>query len=278
MVNAREFFNKTLVETSELVKGAAVEGWDEGKARSRRKLQEPRKPLPPEEVKRQTLLEAWLSPCEPDKEDQKLKYESLPVVDVPIIRLVQLLPGRDWEPIEVVFDTATLEAEYEALSYFWGDPSARSPIKCNGSRLDVTRNLKSALRDLRRPDTPRILWIDAICIDQDDINEREQQVGIMSDIYRSAKRTVVWLGETFVGNEPAFMMVRRMYSLYEGNISDGSLFMTIKRDETRVKLGDPATNPTEDELTALYSLLKRPWFSRMWVSQIFGAKFLRLYI
>lgn len=245
------------------LKEGVKEGWDKGIEKNRQKHQDP---LQAEDIKRQTLLEAWLSPGY-DETYKQLKYEPLPVIDVPLVRLVQLLPGKDWEPIEVFFDNSTLDVEYESLSYCWGDASIRSLIKCNDCRLDVTRNLKSALRDLRRPNTPRILWIDAICINQEDITEREQQIGIMSDIYRNAQRTVVWLGEAFVGNESAFKMLKRIHDLYDDMLRDGSFSGVVWQEGGGAQLGDPATNPTEKELTALYTLLRRPWFYRMWVVQ-----------
>ena len=92
---------------------------------------------------------------------------------------------------ETVLDECT--GSYEALSYVWGDGSEKTPIQINGSTLEVGTNLRLALFNLREPNKPRTLWIDAICINQDDISERNQQVTIMGDIYSRARRTVVWL-------------------------------------------------------------------------------------
>jgi hypothetical protein len=61
--------------------------------------------------------------------------------------------------------------------------------------LGVTRNLKIALKYLRHADNARLLWIDAICINQEDLHERAEQVGYMRDIYGYATRAMVWLGE-----------------------------------------------------------------------------------
>lgn len=84
---------------------------------------------------------------------------------------------------------------YEALSYCWGDASDKIAIDCNGSRgLAVTKNLHAALLALRLPNQERVLWADAICINQDDIEERGSQILLMKDIYRIASSVVIWLG------------------------------------------------------------------------------------
>ena len=83
---------------------------------------------------------------------------------------------------------------YEALSYTWGDTSHLAAIKVDGCIYPVTSNLESALRALRDPEKAKVFWVDAICINQSDINEQGQQVRIMWDIYSSAERAVVWLG------------------------------------------------------------------------------------
>ena len=72
---------------------------------------------------------------------------------------------------------------YEALSYVWGDESVRAPILANGVLTTVTTNLESALRHLRLPDEARVMWVDALCIDQNDMSERNHQVSIMGEIY-----------------------------------------------------------------------------------------------
>lgn len=89
---------------------------------------------------------------------------------------------------------------YEALSYTWamedGDVSLSSQIRCNGGRIWVTKTCELALRYLRKSDSSRVLWVDAICINQKDADERGHQVGIMRDVYSKAAEVVVWLGET----------------------------------------------------------------------------------
>lgn len=88
--------------------------------------------------------------------------------------------------------------EYKALSYCWGDAVSTLPlhIQCNALdfTLDITRNLHSALEHLQFGYPGQLLWIDAICINQQDEAERENQVAIMQDIYSRAEEVLIWLG------------------------------------------------------------------------------------
>ncbi|KAI1640930.1 heterokaryon incompatibility protein-domain-containing protein [Biscogniauxia mediterranea] len=100
--------------------------------------------------------------------------------------------------------------KYEALSYCWGDMNGpKYLLKCNGHRFLALRSMTNALLALRLPDRPRTVWIDAICIHQEDVDrareEKGQQIGMMQHIYRGAARTIVWLGTAKQHNfAPAF--------------------------------------------------------------------------
>lgn len=83
---------------------------------------------------------------------------------------------------------------YEALSYTWGTDEATKVIGINGQRFNVRPNLYDALNHLRFPNAPRAVWVDAICINQNNIQERNAQVSLMAFIYTRAQRVLVWLG------------------------------------------------------------------------------------
>jgi hypothetical protein len=83
---------------------------------------------------------------------------------------------------------------FAAVSWFWGDAKPGENMELDGKSLDVPRNAIRALRDLRDSDHSKMLWIDAVCIDQDDKAERASQILLMSDIYSFAELTYVWLG------------------------------------------------------------------------------------
>jgi len=84
--------------------------------------------------------------------------------------------------------------QYEALSYSWGDAELRDAIIVNDHPASVTVNLARALEDIRFDGRTRILWVDALCIDQKNIKERNHQVKHMGSIYQKAERVVVWVG------------------------------------------------------------------------------------
>lgn len=84
---------------------------------------------------------------------------------------------------------------FDALSYVWGSNTSRRKILCNGIDTAITQNLHSALKQLRLVEHPRMIWIDQLCINQDDIQERNSQVLLMCRIYRRAQGVVIWLGE-----------------------------------------------------------------------------------
>ena len=123
-------------------------------------------------------------------------YESLDP-QTESFRLLQLLPGQDDDVIECVLSVHTLSAEddkYTALSYTWGEKQPAQMIKVNARQHSIRPNLCSFLRTYRDPVKPLTLWIDALCIDQSCVKERNHQVSIMTKIYKSAFEVTAWLG------------------------------------------------------------------------------------
>lgn len=138
------------------------------------------------------------------------------------IRSIELIPG-DWTTgIQCrLYDTHLASSgSYKALSYTWGNLNATLSvfILCNGQRLPIPSNLSTALRRLRQPDRPAILWVDALCINQSDDTERAHQVGIMRDIYENSCEMVIWLGEQSVQDDVG----RRYLDIWETGVSLGS--------------------------------------------------------
>jgi hypothetical protein len=164
------------------------------------------------------------------------------------IRRLVLHPGSD-HLIRCSTEIVSLidSPEYEALSYVWGHVSApSSDIVFNGTHFHVTENLAIALRHLRLPDKPRKLWIDALCINQSNVSERNKQVELMGEIYSIAKLVLVWLGEGEESSDSAFEL---MFDLVNdvGNV----------------------TKQMEAELFSLIMFLisSRAWFDRLWTVQ-----------
>lgn len=131
------------------------------------------------------------------------KYQYNPFVaaeNVHPIRLLTLLPSTNFEDdlrCEVHHTSLEDKPEFEALSYTWGNPKGVVPLLLHDQIFHVTKNLALALRYLRYTHEPRVLWVDALCINQSDILERHQQIPQMREIYNvgGAKRVIAWLGE-----------------------------------------------------------------------------------
>lgn len=85
--------------------------------------------------------------------------------------------------------------EYEALSYAWGEPVLSDTLCLDGRGSHaITANLRQCLVSLRKADETRVLWVDAVCINQNDTREKERQVALMGKIYQAAQRALIWLG------------------------------------------------------------------------------------
>ncbi len=133
-----------------------------------------------------------------------LKYQYRPLTSPHSTRLIELLPGSGSDPISCSLRPVNLEdaQPFEALSYIWGRESDKRAVFCfdhgtvpqsKNSTLGVTLNCWHALHRLRFEDKSRHLWIDAICINQEDRKERSQQVSLMGNLYRMANCVLVYL-------------------------------------------------------------------------------------
>ena len=122
------------------------------------------------------------------------------------IRVLELLPGTFESDLRGNLRTVTLDDKpsYTALSYTWGARTEGRTLKIRPDskrtsksiELPIADNLFMALRRLRRPLKTRILWVDVVCINQEDIDERSAQVVLMEEIYSNAESTAIWLGDT----------------------------------------------------------------------------------
>lgn len=203
-------------------------------------------------------------------------------------RICTLLPGCDNAPISCHIsqdDWETSASSYEAVSYVWGDLKSTKTINLNGKPFHVGTNLESLLRHLRSRGRGRAkekrLWVDAICINQADLDERGHEVQKMSHIYRNASKVVVWLGEPHSGSDMAFDFVNNHltpclqavgYSCTDEQINAAKSSFWDQWDEGK----DAETLEAIDHLilqkyaeswSALARLLLRPWWTRAWTVQ-----------
>lgn len=112
------------------------------------------------------------------------------------IRILELRHGAADEPIRVKLHVVSLNdrPDYEVLSYVWGNETVTNRISVDGTSIPVTVNLFDFLHSLRLPDKNRLLWADAVCIDQNSAQEKSQQISLMRQIYRQANAAHVWFG------------------------------------------------------------------------------------
>ncbi|KAK6087616.1 heterokaryon incompatibility protein [Seiridium cupressi] len=172
--------------------------------------------------------------------------------------------------------------DFVALSYVWGDASITREIYVNGMPVQVTANLEAALRELRnhsRIQQGFLVWVDALCINQADLDERAAQVARMKDIYQSAWHVVIWLGPEENRSDLAMLALQyiSLHSQQEDVLS--SLYRRIEFYVVRLPFFQWMHSHTMLEirkavLYALYRLLSRPYWRRLWIIQevALGAK------
>lgn len=112
-------------------------------------------------------------------------------------RLIKLLPGSENESIRCDSFVVSLDdnPQYQALSYAWGDSSSKISIQLCGKPFCVSSNLLSALRNLRLQHEPQVLWVDSLCIDQQNNIERAWQVSLMGKIFSNCREGLLWIGD-----------------------------------------------------------------------------------
>ncbi|KAL7781173.1 heterokaryon incompatibility domain-containing protein [Trichoderma afarasin] len=199
-------------------------------------------------------------------DNEKYIYEPLPI-EGEFVRLLE----ADLASEKLSFHLTTVALAdcsglYDALSYVWGDPLEKINITIDGKILPVTVNLFQALNGLLSKGGPRRLWIDAICVNQEDLNERSSQVRLMGKIYKQSGNVPIWLGQNKTDiSLPCVNLLkdtaaasRKIWETYghENNIPNPMVDNPI--------CSDPKQWDMVREMTNL------PWFSRVWVLQEAG--------
>ena len=145
------------------------------------------------------------------------------------IRLLHLLPASKSSVIECSLNVVSLRIfrrkksifgghgprpKWEALSYTWGEAGGSTSISLNGKPFLVRRNLWLALRSLRLSEEGRTIWVDAICVDQSNLEERSQQIQFMATIYKEAEKVIIWLGDADDLDRIAFVALSEIVKPY----------------------------------------------------------------
>ncbi|KAI1656368.1 HET-domain-containing protein [Daldinia decipiens] len=183
------------------------------------------------------------------------QYQSLdampPTTGNLCIRILQLSKGEPEDPLHgrLVIESVDTPPKYEAISYMWaneaGDSVRRRPLylENNWYRLPITENCAAVLRRFRDRTKSKDLWIDSVCINQGDADERREQVGLMPEIYSRAQKVLVYLGEGSKSTSDAMFALNSDKKSSQGYVKNGHYF---------------------DEIKWLFS---RPYFSRIWIIQ-----------
>ncbi|KAK0760585.1 hypothetical protein N5P37_006779 [Trichoderma harzianum] len=206
---------------------------------------------------------------------EEFKYIPLNL-EKPAIRLLYLHPGFENMMISCELSEAELHQRdrmisYEALSYTWGCSELSGIIHVNGCCLRITHNLYSALVDLRYQDRQRVLWIDAVCIDQKNDKERGHQVGQMGNIYKEADRVIFRLG---LGSVATDIFMESLQQLQKESIRHACRAWSRQDSRWRglwecsfrliLELHEAGTWELRK---GLREILKQSWFRRVWILQ-----------
>lgn len=178
-------------------------------------------------------------------------YQYEPLKSTDSVRILVLDSAKTIDaPLRCSFIQLTRSASlavYSAVSYTWGDQESSHRLICANkdphkidSRLNIKPNVDAFLRHFRKPHKQIYLWVDALCLNQQDGNEKGQQIKLMGQIYRSAKKVHVWLGADDGQAADTFALIRRMEASYK---------------------------PNDREIRLITALFRLPWFHRRWIIQ-----------
>ena len=178
------------------------------------------------------------------------------------IRLLQIAPSTNLDssvPLECSILKTRLELApvYSALSYTWGNDAATVSLSINGLSFMIRPNLHSALLALRYVSLKRILWVDAVCINQNDAIEKEYQVGLMRKIYQRASSVTIWLSTYDEEIGEAFTFIRQLQgSNAVADVSGGAFEQKIAQRpwETGDTLPNQSDNSRELHVRHTYIL------------------------
>lgn len=176
-------------------------------------------------------------------------------------RLLILEPGSEEDSIVVRLAQCSPHSAspYDALSYVWGDQKRKTTIKLDDQPFEVTINLHWALQRTRDPHQTRVVWADAICINQVDLQERSQQVAMMGSIFSNARQVLVCTGDPPAGggDEDVSSLINGFALLWGRHPNIPAL-----------RTDDPLRN--DPRWRSLATFMSLPWFRRAWVIQEVG--------
>ncbi|KAF3009459.1 hypothetical protein E8E13_002094 [Curvularia kusanoi] len=192
-----------------------------------------------------------------DHKKRQIRLLHLHPLDLPAMEDSHAIVAAD--DIHCSFSVASLDDEpsYEALSYVWGTAEAISLVLLQDDYLPVTKHLETILKHLRQ-DTERVLWIDALCIDQSNIDEHSQQVSQMHNVFSQASQVLVYLGEAWDGIDSTLELMA-----FAGNRLDlhwDSIFnKTIECEASDAR--------SASQYNSVARYFSSQWWTRVWTIQ-----------
>lgn len=174
------------------------------------------------------------------------------------IRLLRIHPNTVDAPVQCSFQIINLDHQlgesYETLSYSWQNAPATETIHIGLSQIKVSLTLLDAIKRLRNNSEVRVLWADALCINQDDKEEKSQQVGLMGRVYSQCKQVAVWLGSTgTIPPDTARTVIETLTC------------MATRPDDKPSWVEDPAQHKSIAD--GLKAFMNAPWWKRIWTVQ-----------
>ncbi|KAF4631975.1 hypothetical protein G7Y89_g6151 [Cudoniella acicularis] len=200
------------------------------------------------------------------------------------IRILKLLPGS-WPTrihcqLKRVLLTDTVV--YEAVSYAWGDPNNTKTVLVEGIEMQVPCNLETCLQHLRKPNEALQLWVDALCINQQDLREKECQIGMMGEIFRRCTSAYIWLGvPTTIESSSKFHLELKEISkeTIKHQIDPFTIIYHFAGNQHLHELSCFRSEPSKEHFLfcedrtfkriweSFKDALQKPWWSRFWCVQ-----------
>ena len=198
-----------------------------------------------------------------DDEPPPQKYHYKPLSDPRNFRILYIEPGVPGSRIRASLHESRLGdgVTYLALSYVWGSPQIVAYVMVEDCYSLVTENLYAALQHLRSENEPLYIWIDQICINQQDQEERSQQVMLMHDIFSKSVQVLIWLGKDTQPYAEGLLYILKLLAHTD--------YLNAQLDDDLVeRVVDFTDSQDVDEiLPSLSALYENRWFSRSWTFQ-----------
>lgn len=184
-------------------------------------------------------------------------------IEAEYIRYLVLEPGKANEPLVCHLHAAAFSElpPFEAISYACGSGSKTARVLCDGQIIRITANLQNVLRRIRLPDSQRKLWVDAICISQQNNEERSHQITLMEHIYKRAVKTLIYLGPDHGQGQDVSSLLAKINRMIDNKVKKLGSWDKLPPLKPEHRLA------RDKRWKSLRKMVQTPWFSRVWVVQ-----------